>query len=131
MPGRNESFFHGTTNDIVGGVVLPGKAVGHSNYGDTGSFAGQPSREHAFATSNEHVAWEFAHDVHEHQTSEYHSGLRSDTPDRARVYTVAPHPEMKPGHYHDQFQEYIAPQYNVTGRIDIKPGQQGTFPTIN
>jgi hypothetical protein len=131
VPGRNESFFHGTTNDIVGGVVRPGQEVGHSNFGETGSWAGQPSKAHAFATTSEDVAWHFAHDVNDYQTEDYYTGRKADMPDRARVYTVAPHPEMKRGHYHDQFQEYVAPHYNVTGRIDIKPGHQGTFPTIN
>jgi hypothetical protein len=122
-PGRNESFFHGTSYDIAGGVVRPGREVGVEGYGNTGSGDGQASRDHAFATTDERVAWDFA------RQSGTPMGIHSDR--RTRVYTVAPHPEMKPGAYHGMYNEYVAPSFNVEDRIDTKPGYQGTFPSIN
>jgi hypothetical protein len=56
-------------------------------------------------------------------------GIHSDR--RTRVYTVAPHPEMKRGVYHGMYKEHVAPSFNVEDRIDTMPGHQGTFPSIN
>lgn len=129
MAGRIESFFHGTASHISD-AVRPGAQVGKTVWGRTGESHGQPSEEHAFATSDEDEAWKFAR---------YAGG--ADKSRRARVYTVAPHPDMKVGVHHPEhaeyspdlgeIHEYVAPEFKVTGRHDIAPGHQGTFPTIN
>jgi hypothetical protein len=129
MAGRSESFFHGTASHISD-AVRPGVQVGKTVWGRTGESHGQPSEEHAFATSDETEAWTFA---------KYAGGADKDG--RARVYTVAPHPDMKVGVHHPahadysedmgDMREYVAPEFKVTGRHDIAPGHQGTFPTIN
>lgn len=129
MVGRNESFFHGTASHISD-AVRPGAQVGKTVWGRTGESHGQPSEEHAFATSHEDEAWNFAR---------FAGG--ADKSRRARVYTVAPHPDMKVGVHHPEhaeyspdlggIHEYVAPEFKVTGRHDIAPGHQGTFPNIN
>lgn len=134
MPGRTESFFHGTASHISD-AVRPGVQVGRSIWGRTGESAGQPSEEHAFATEDEDEAWKFAETAHQIEYG------RNGYAGRARVYTVAPHPEMRPGVHHPkhpahsedlgELHEWVAPEYKITGRHDIQPGHQGTFPTIN
>jgi hypothetical protein len=129
MAGRSESFFHGTASHISD-AVRPGAQVGKTIWGRTGESHGQASEEHAFATSDEDEAWRFAR---------YAGGADKST--RARVYTVAPHPDMKVGVHHPghagysadlgEIHEYVAPEFKVTGRHDIAPGHQGTFPNIN
>lgn len=129
MTGRSESFFHGTASHITD-AVRPGLQVGKTVWGRTGESHGQPSEEHAFATSHEDEAWSFA---------KFAGG--ADKTRRARVYTVAPHPDMRVGVHHPEhaeysedlgeIHEYVAPEFKVTGRHDIAPGDQGTFPSIN
>jgi hypothetical protein len=140
LTGRTESFFHGTASNISD-AVRPGVQVGRSIWGRTGASQGQASEEHAFATSDEDEAWEFAKVAHQIQHSKHEVLGDGPAPERARVYTVAPHPEMRPGVHHPihpkhdesfgELHEYVAPEFKVTGRLDIAPGHQGTFPTIN
>lgn len=118
-------LFHGTASSIpVGDRIVSAKRGGQvSHWDDAGDHLGQPSRDHAFATSSEQTAWHFAR----HASSQLPSTWGSA---RARVYEVAPNPRMKPG-VHTELKEYIAPSFKTTGVHDIMPGQQGTFPQIN
>lgn len=128
MGERSSQFFHGTSHDIVGGRILPAIQHDFTVWGATGNVLGQPSHDHAFATSDEDTAWTFAKGAQaHHQIWDENDPNRNNRP---RVYSVHPHPEMRPGTY-EQFHEYIAPHYDVKDRIDIMPGQQGTFPTLN
>jgi hypothetical protein len=138
-PGRNQQFFHGTAREISD-AVRPGAQVGFSVWKDMGASEGQPSSQHAFATTDEDEAWSFAHAAHSVGMSN-HLISGWPEPDRARVYSVAPHPDMKLGIHHPEhpmhsgtsgeLHEYIAPEFKVTDRHDIEPGRQGTFPSIN
>jgi hypothetical protein len=61
--GRASEFFHGSTHDI-GNRVVPGAAVGHSNYdysedGDL-RHGGYNPNEHVHGVPDEQDAWEFA-----------------------------------------------------------------------
>lgn len=119
----NSPLYHGTSFDIKD-QVRTGKAVGHSHFGDVGSDLGQPSKNHAFATTDESIGWHFA------------SNSASEAQQRARVYEVHPHPNMLAG-AHDFLKEYIAPSLGIKRQIDTMPpvyGQthrQGTIPNIN
>lgn len=127
--------FHGSSRDFKS--VRP--ATEHrkgSIWGDTGEVYGQRAEQHAYATTDEHVAWRFA------GNAAGHGG-------RARVYTVtADADKVSPGRFNDEhpankdldpdgwgrpehLAEYLAPRWKVTGRIDIMPGHQGTFPEID
>lgn len=117
----SQALFHGTAAPIkTGEKILPAtKGGGPSNWTDTGGERGQRSDEHAFATNQEKHAWYFA------QTAAYNGDGHYGN--RPRVYTVAPHRQMKPGAFHEELGEFIAPSFKVTGRQDIMPGQQGTL----
>jgi hypothetical protein len=140
MAGRNQQFFHGTAREISD-AVRPGAQVGHTVWENMVQENGQPSNQHAYATTDEDEAWDFASHAGEIERSRYRLGQQEHPPARARVYTVAPHPDMKPGIHHPahplhdestgELHEYIAPEFKVTGHHDIAPGQQGTFPSIN
>lgn len=129
-------------------------------WGDMGH-SGQRSNEHAFATESEDTAWKFAdaaginarydamrsrQDVASAKgRGVEHLSEEAPEPSRARVHTVSPNPQMQPGVYHhaspsfgtkgtdsaQDLKEWRAPAFRVTGRIDIKPGHQGTFPELN
>lgn len=116
----SEVLFHGTAAPLkTGDKILPSNAGGAaSNWTDTGGHRGQRSDEHAFATTAEHHAWYFAQTA-AHNGDGYYG-------ERPRVYTVAPHKDMRPG-IHTELDEYIAPHFKVRERIDIQPGQQGTL----
>lgn len=127
----SEPLFHGTAATFQpGDQILPATTHGgQSHWGDTGSDRGQPSREHAFATSDEDQAWHFAR----------HAAAASSTarlegwvvPNRARVYGVEPNAQMRPG-AHKMLKEYIAPSFKVGPDVhDIMPGRQGTLTSGN
>lgn len=140
-PQFDRPLFHGSGQDIS--KVRPSQEHGVSTFGDAGKGTTQVAKEHAFATTSEHDAWYFAGRAH----GAYHQRDETGAPVRPRVYTVAPHPDMQMGLRNSERPggprpsrfglnnpdkgEYTAPHFNVTGRIDIKPGHQGTFPQIN
>lgn len=107
-------LFHGTKANITGGKILPGKDHGYSNWKRAGEEYGEPSENSAYASHDEDVAWTFARIAKQEG--------------RGRVYSVAPHPEMRKGAFHDDIGEYIAPHFTVTSSRDIMPGRQGTLP---
>lgn len=128
MPTRGPQFqgplFHGTSRHLQDAVVPATVHGSGSHWGNMGAEEGQPSREHAFATTQENTAWYFA----QHAAA---SELSTTNRVRARVYEVASHPKMRPG-VHEELHEYVAPRFPLTGVVhDIKPGQQGTFPQVN
>lgn len=140
MSDRPSEFFHGTTHDIAGGYIVPANQSGKSQWGTQG-YGGQMSSQHAFATESESIAWDFGTQAGAMKRSEAEHGY-SDAPDRVRVHQVAPNPLMKPGVYHPahpnyntyeggNLKEWVAPKFRSTGTIDIKPGHQGTFPSLN
>lgn len=148
-----DQFFHGTTHNVKGGVVLPADAadknVSDFSMGDPGDMS---EGDHAFAIRNdENYAW--------HAANTFHSNGR-----RPRVYEVDPAPDMKPGPWNKDHPDFLQhhelsdadyPHYpphpddvaeakknhqdewaSETGfpvrkRIDIMPGRQGTFPSVN
>lgn len=89
----------------------------------------------AFTSSSEPKAWWYA------------THASNNTLGRARVYEVEPHPNTEVGTYNpahpnfwrsvsrrgsrENWDEYTAPHFTVTGVHDIIPGRQGTFPQIN
>lgn len=141
MDGRSDEFFHGTAYNIpVGQHVLPANKSGRSIWGSQGH-AGQRSDEHAFATTNEDTAWTFANHAKTLGAGRFDAGYADHPVGRAHVLTVAPNPMMRPGVYNEShpdynpesgnLHEYVAPRFRVTGRKDIMPGRQGTFPNLN
>lgn len=150
MAGRN-ALFHGTISDIgVGNNVLPSSQTGNSVwgkgvYGSGGTRGskvplGQDARESAHATEDEGVAWRFAKQARGFREDEHRVGYADKPPGRARVYSVAPNPAMKPGVFHgsrirtadrENLKEWIAPRFRTTEEINIQPGRQGTFPELN
>jgi hypothetical protein len=112
-----------------------------------GSEFGQSSHRHAYATADEETAWRFARDARENL---------GDDAGRARVYAVSQDAsKVRPGWWNskhptwtedeedprnnddlrygtrEDLHEYVAPRFKVTGRLDIMPGRQGTFPEEN
>lgn len=137
MAGNLGPQFHGTAADLhPGDRVLPRKAVDPSqrvknNFPGLVTTGGRGTGEVAFSTTSENEAWKFADKAHETQWRAFQPKPRSS------VLRVHPHPEQEKGAFHseDGFGgikgEMIAPHYDVAERIDIKPGRQGTFPSIN
>lgn len=137
-PQFNKQLYHGSGQDIT--KVLPNKEHGVVSFVGAGKGTEQDASEHAFATSNEHDAWYFAQRAHSSFTQRDETGA----PVRPRVYTVEKHPDTELGIRNAEHpqgpppsrfglnnvdkEEYRAPHFNVTGRIDIMPGRQGTFP---
>lgn len=118
-PGQFAPIFHGTSGYVKDdGKVLPPSVHGQESYWAGSRPHGDDPAHLAFATPNEHVAWEFAH-----------QRPREDT--RPRVYEVE--------HVHDERigrdlgdDEVVSPTgFPIKRRIDIMPGRQGTFPQIN
>lgn len=150
MAERKREFFHGTTFDLRGPDILPSTVQGRSIWGDTGH-SGQRSREHAFATENEGVAWQFASQAgmmaRANQDAVISANAKGYTPKqqvpnvgRVQVHTVAPNPLMQRGVFNaehpdhngmEDLQEWKAPAFRVTGTQHIMPGRQGTFSNIN
>lgn len=125
-PGYGDSLYHGSARDIPG-RVLPASQTRHKRV----NFEGLSDKDAAYATENEDTAWEYgAHAV----LGRPHSGV----PGRLRVHEVEPHPDMEVGQFHpdhpdfdihrENLSEWKAPHFDVKRTIDIKPGQQGTFP---
>src|SRR4051794_7122714 len=102
MPGRNESFFHGTTHDIgIGGRILPARESGKNNYKGSLGYAQQRSDRHAYASEREDEAWEFAdRKVDASADQAIRQGMPTPKSQRARVYEVEPHRMMRKGVYH-------------------------------
>ena len=116
---QSQQFFHGTTADIpIGGKILPGSQSGSRPH--TGMEFSRPGEEHhAYATTNEDMAWNYAHSP-------------GQTPGgRARVYSVTPDSEthsVPRDAANPNDEERRAVSWTVTGRRDTMPGHQGTLP---
>lgn len=145
-----DQFFHGTTHNIADGMVRPAndadKNVSDYSMGDPGDMS---EGDHAFAIRNdENYAW--------HAAQRFHSNGR-----RPRVYEVEAPADIKPGPWNKEHPDFLAhhelddPDYppsaedvaeahkqsmdewasptgfKVKSRIDVMPGRQGTFPTVN
>jgi hypothetical protein len=122
-------LFHGTAHPLEGDKILPGKEIGRSQWKDAGEIHGERSSDHAWASPDEPLAWNYARVASGHLD-------HTDPANRPRVHEVAPHPEMRRGSTNTFDEtggdEYYAPHFKTTGVVhDIKPGHQGTFPTIN
>lgn len=124
-------LFHGTDTALKpGGSVLPAKETGvRSNFPHLRAAGGKSTREQAYATSDESIAWGFA------DQAAYKGGGRTS------VVEVEPHPDMAPGlrnplHprfgiHRENLEEYTAPEFKVKSVHDIRPGHQGTFSQLN
>lgn len=135
-PGQFKGpLYHGTTHDIDGRDIVPAKKLDEAKsvWKDHGH-SGQKSANHAFATEDEGTAWEFG------SQAGMMKRAGGPQPDRVRVHEVAPHPLMRPGVFHadhpahnggEDLKEWVAPSFRSKGTIDIMPGRQGTFPTLN
>ena len=122
---KPKRLYHGTEKNISG-RVLPARETGvESNFAGMQHYGGE-TEDFAFAAPTEKGAWAYA-------DQNAYKG-------RARVYEVAPHPDMQIGA--EGWGEYLAPHYDVTNRIDIKPPRldwasnthrhyQGTIPSEN
>jgi hypothetical protein len=115
--------FHGTDSAIPGDKVLPASVHGgHTTWGTTGSHSGQSSKDNTFSTPNESEAWEWA-------GKGYGRRNPRDPSVRRTVYEVAPGPRARWGT--EIAGEVVADHHTITGRQDIMPGRQGTFPDLN
>lgn len=120
-PQYGDGLYHGTFRNIEGGHVLPAVRTTHkrTNFG-----LGDPHK--AYATENEHTAWDLATSARPHDGT---------VPGRVRVHEVEPNSEMSLGNYHpdslhyrgENLSEWTAPKFKIKGTRDIKPGHQGTF----
>lgn len=140
MAERSVQFYHGTTHDVrPGDYIVPANQSGNSQWGNHG-YGSQKSSEHAFATTKEDIGWSFAESAGRLGRSKAVLGYGPPV-DRVRLHTVAPNPQMRPGVFnsahpsHDPAQgdlhEWVAPKFRSTGTVDIMPGHQGTFPSLN
>lgn len=144
-PGQFKGpLFHGTTFDVQGKDIVPVNSDAHPNPGNSvwqaHGHSGQKSSNHAFASESEDTAWEYADQAGKQKRAAHVLGESQVVPGRATVHTVAPHPSMQKGVYHsdhpdfnggDDLKEWKSPAFRVTGRIDTKPGHQGTFASLN
>lgn len=123
--GRNLStaqfapIFHGTSGYVKDdGAILPPSVHGQESYWAGSRPHGDDPAHLAFATPDEHVAWEFAM-----------QRPRLDT--RPRVYEVEHVPDEREGRDLGD-DEVVSPTgFPIKRRIDTMPGRQGTFPQIN
>jgi hypothetical protein len=147
-----DQFFHGTAHAIKDGMVRPAndvdKDISEYSFGDPGDMS---EGDHAFATNDENYAWHAAHNFHSTRqrprvyevdpAPDMKPGpWNKDHPDFLHHVEYGD-PEEYPPHenkeaYHEALQshqpEYGSPTgFPVRKRIDIMPGRQGTFPTIN
>lgn len=117
---RATNFFHGTKSEIpVGGLIVPGSELGndHSTWGSTGESSGQPSRDHAFASTSWSTAKSFGE-----RSRDWH-----DTGMNGHVYPVEPVGETRPG-VHTQLNEHLATAWRVTGPPEhTKPVRKGEY----
>lgn len=121
--GRRENFYHGTGVSLKPGEkVLPADVHGMgAHYGHLGSSG------HAYATTDEQTAWQFAANAEE------------NTGKRGRVYDLKSNSKAQIGPFNkkhsdywqgdkENLDEHIAPSWTVKGQHDIMPGRQGTIP---
>jgi len=125
-------LFHGSSHELVGDTLEPDKRSGASAGSDYHKHRGQSIKDVVSASSDESKAWEMA---------------GKSGGGRTRVWEVEPHSETRMGVEHvdhpqfaarsQQFngvidnKEFVAPSYRVKQQLDIKPGQQGTFPQVD
>lgn len=123
-PGQFKGpLFHGTTFDVQGKDIVPAKRLDptKSNWEEAGH-SGQSSRDHAFASESEHIAWQFgsqASSIQRYKAAAIQAANERTSPEvsrlmgmahpepqavpevgRVRVHTVAPNPMMQRGVYH-------------------------------
>jgi hypothetical protein len=126
-PQFGDGLYHGTSKVIHGEHVLPAYRTDHKtvNYG-------QSNPNLAYATEDEDTAWELPASANNRPGTARMAG-------RIRVHELQPNKSMEPGRYHpdhenfsgENLAEWVAPKFKVTNTLDIKPGQQGTFPSLN
>lgn len=116
--------FHGTPVDIKGDRILPATVHGgKSHWGDTGVEHGQPSERNTFSHPDELEAWHWGNKVVKGTLEARDPGYRN------RVYEVTPGDNAR--HGREVPGEVVASHHTITGRHDIMPGRQGTFPDLN
>lgn len=147
-----DQFFHGTTHVIKDGMVRPANDTPHypSEYsmGDPGDMS---EGDHAFVSRNdENYAWHAAMTFHKNgrRPRVYETGPAADMtpgpwnkehPDFLKHHDLdeeetgyEPHPDdIKEAMDSHQDEWASKTGFPVRKRIDIMPGSQGTFPTIN
>lgn len=105
-----ESYFHGTIAQLgVGDRIRPGDQA----------ILDESGRDNASATTAEDLAWAYA------ESRDKPGGLRP------RVYEVVPADGEPVKRLGPQRGEVNSPEFRVVGVVDIKPGEQGTFPDVN
>ena len=131
-PGyEGQPLFHGTIHEIKDNRVLPSAFAGKEV-----NFEGLSDPYQAYATESEDIAWQMADTA---QSKWINNTGWDDTAPRSHVAKVRPvdgeEPQM--GYYHSWHPEYSGEDlqewtsstgFDVTDRVDIKPGHQGTFP---
>jgi hypothetical protein len=147
-----DQFFHGTTHNITDGMVRPAdhadKPVSEYSFGDPGDMS---EGDHAFAIRNdENYAWHAAGTFHK-------NGRRPRVYEVSAPHDMTPGPYNKAhpdflahnelddptGEYPPSKEDIAEAERNhqdewasktgfpVKRRIDIMPGHQGTFPSVN
>lgn len=135
-------LYHGTTSALEGDTLTPGRSYGATGgYQDPHKHLGQSRKDFVSATESEETAWDFA--------AKSATMSVSMKPDRKRVHVLESHPDTRMGIEHvdhpelqkayaeDRWSkpqpagEWVAPSFKVKETLDIKPGHQGTFPTVN
>lgn len=128
-----ESLFHGSAHQLQGDTLKPGVRMGASAGFDYHKHRGQSYEDVVSASSDESKAWEM--------------GAKSGS-GRLKVWEVEPHPETRMGvenadhplfdernaktfHGVVDNKEWVAPTFKVKQQLDIKPGNQGTFPQVD
>ena len=121
VPAYTGPLFHGTTDPGVAarGQVLPARQFGRASYNKAPDSSMQRPEDYAFATEREGTAWSYAAET-AHQTGE-----------RAYVVKVEPRLEMEKGVHHHNNREWRSDRFDVTERMDTRPGHQGTIPQVN
>ena len=120
--------FHGARNEIRDTHVRPPSVTGASaasSHGFAGGPIDKPHTDLAFATSQQHSAWQYAMPVSTHPDAPVNND--PDPKHRGRVYEVAP--------AHDQAgdrSEIVSPTgFRITGEHHAPAGARATFPTVN
>ena len=123
-----EPLYHGTSQAIEGGTILPPRVHGkESHWGGQNyvSPAGERARDYAYVHPDEETAWEFAA-----QRSSMDDWDPDNPPARPRVYET--HHAADESEGHDVYGEIKSPSgFDIKRSVDIIPGRQGTFPQIN
>lgn len=122
--------FHGARRQINDTHVRPPSVTGvyaASSHGFSGGKYGLPHTELAFATAQEHSAWQYAMPVPTHPDAPANND--PDPKHRGRVYTVEPAKDQKRDSHGGEIESPTG--YRITGEHHAPVGAMATFPSVN